>query len=192
MRIKCPHCIHNIDVATPIAGEPIACPDCGEWIRRGNALAPVQQRRRRAMSAPVSRGRVDRYDLEAYEEEWQERREERQERREERLHRREERDDWRESRRDEKERNGFAIGGFCVVLACLLFVGGGLLFAKALPLYLGMALTLSVPLTLAGFVLSLLGVFLRKVMRAVAIAGAGIGAALLLLLIPVGFMLLKY
>jgi hypothetical protein len=189
MRLKCPHCSHAVVIESNTSG-PVACPDCGLSLRGNNPMVPVG-------SHPVNRAVARRrgavpFDPEEYQAERQERHEEREERRDERLFRREERDDYRDDRREEKDRNGFAIAGFSIALACLLLIAGGLLFSKQLPVYLGVALTLSLPGSLVGFVLSLLGCFLRKVMQPLALAGAGIGGLLLLILIPAGFMMLKF
>jgi hypothetical protein len=182
MRVKCPQCIHNVDVE-PGEGGPFCCPDCGALFRRGG-LFPVAPRRERANARPVPIAR--RSHLQEVEE-----LEERQERSERREFRRECRQDRREDRRDDRERNLLAIAGFCVGLASLVLVLGGLLFGKQLPLYLAAVLPLAVIGALAGLVCSLLGLFLRKAMRPLAVAGAAVGAVLLLLLIPAGLLLLK-
>jgi hypothetical protein len=190
MRLKCSRCLHNIAVEPDDRGA-ITCPDCGFCLRGNKAVAAVGRPRAILRPAPRRRGAPP-HDLEEYEEERQERHEEREERRDERLFRREERQDLREERREEKERNGFAIAGFCIALACLLLVAGGLVFSRQLPFYLLFALTLSLPGALAGLILSLLGLFMCRAMRPLGVAGAILAALLLLILIPAGFLLLKF
>jgi hypothetical protein len=180
MRVKCPHCLHNLDLPAAAGEGPLTCPDCHEPFSAGaptfRAAPPVAVVRRAAFAPAL--------DPEEYEEE-------RQERRELRAFRHEERTDWRDERREGKERNTPAVIGFALGLACLLLTGGGLLFGGALPVYLGFALSLSLPGALAGLILSVVGLLFRRVMRHLALAGTAFSGLLLVLLIPLGFLLLK-
>src|SRR5205085_1748001 len=100
LRIKCPSCLHNLELPEPEGDTPLTCPDCQSLFdRTGRPIAPIPVPSPnypvvaggpRAI-APYSR------DLEDYEADKQERRERRQDRHDDRDFRR----DKREYLRDE-------------------------------------------------------------------------------------------
>jgi hypothetical protein len=194
MHVKCPSCLHNLDLPEPADDAPLTCPDCQARFGRDGKLVPLAPAPipRHQPVSPIRRGYAPlAIDPEEYEEERQERREERQERREEREYRRDDRGDRREDRHESKERNPLAIVGFSISLASLLLAAGGLLFGHALTFYLGFAMVLSLPGALVGLIFSVLGLLYRKVMRPLAVVGLVMSGTLLLLVIPAGFYILK-
>src|SRR4051794_1094643 len=128
MRVKCPNCLHNLDLPEPKGNEALVCPDCqARFDKDGNPLPVPTAARAPLPVTPVQRRGMVPYEIDPieYEEERRERQEERQERRETRDFRRDDRFDVREERQETKERNLFAIIGFSLELCCLLFVSGG-------------------------------------------------------------------
>jgi hypothetical protein len=195
MHVKCPSCLHNLDLPEPTDDAPLTCPDCQARFGRDGKLIPMAPAPipRHQPVSPIRRGYAPlAIDPEEYEEERQERREERQERREEREYRKEDRYDRREDKQENKERNPLAIVGFSIALTSLLLASGGLMFSKALPFYLVFALVVSFPGALVGLIFSVLGLLFRKVMRPLALVGLVMSAVLLLLVIPAGFLMVNW
>ncbi len=202
MRMKCPACLHNLELPDGQAAH--TCPDCqARFDAAGALLDPVPAPRAGPISPSVPRNLTPyARDLQEVESRQHERDERRHERHEEREFRRDERDfrrdDWRDTREDRvehKERNALAIVGLALGACAFLMVLGAILFnlastSTSMKFYLGVTLFLGLPMGLAGLVLSLIGVFYRKVMRVLAIVGVALAALLVFLLVPSGFFLL--
>jgi hypothetical protein len=199
LHIKCPSCLHNLDLAEPSGDGPLTCPDCqARFDRQGQPVDPVPAPARDYPVVASSPNRLTPYarDLEEYEGEKQERREERDFRRDVRGFRRDDMTDDREERVEGKERNVLAIVGLALATCAFLLVGGGLLFRlisdarTSTGVYLGLTLFVGFPTAIAALILSLIGLLYRKVMRPLAIIGLILAGVLVFLLIPAGFLIL--
>jgi len=199
LHIKCPSCLHNLDLVEPSGDGPLTCPDCqARFDRQGQPVDPVPAPGRDYPVVASGPNRLTPYarDIEEYEGEKQERREERDFRRDVRGFRRDEMTDDREDRVEGKERNVLAIVGLALATCAFLLVAGGLLFRlicdqrTTTGVYLGLTLFVGFPTAIAGLILSLIGLLYRKVMRPLAIIGLVLAGALVFLLIPAGFLIL--
>jgi hypothetical protein len=190
LRIKCPACLHNVELPEPQDEGPLTCPDCQARFDLTGRLIPVTPAPLRHMPvAPISRrGALAQFamDPEEYDEQRLERKERRQERREIREFRREDRYDIREERKENKEKNNMAIVGFAIGLCALVVALSGIVVADSMKVYFGFCLAMAFPGAVMGMIFSLIGLFTRKVMRPLAGVGLGISMILLILIVPLG------
>ena len=169
MRIDCYHCGERINVGDNDEGNWVECPHC-------EASAPVPAR---SMQRYGTSRRCDVQsiflpagsDLD-----------------EERTI------DLREQRRyrnEDRAGNPTGIAGFALCVTTCLFLLGGMVLCKHLPAYLWIVAVLSVPATLLGLVLSIVGSLLVGRPKLFSYIGSGIGAFVILAALPISFLLLK-
>ena len=72
-----------------------------------------------------------------------------------------------------------------------MFLFGAVILCKAIPVYLWFVAILSVPAALLGLVFSIVGSLMIGRPRMFSLIGAGIGAFLILIGLPIAFLLLK-
>lgn len=170
MRFDCYHCGGRISVSKADEQEWVECPHCEASApvpttalkRRGNAKAIV-------MPAILSKEGDSDLDEETL-----------IDLRERRQH-----------RNEDRAGNPIGIAGFALVTTTLLFLFGAVILHKPLPVYLWVAAVLSVPSSMLGLVLSIIGSLLVGRPKLFSLIGAGIGGLLILVGIPIAFLLLK-
>ena len=166
MRIDCYHCGERIKIVNADEGDWIECPHC-----EASAPVPAASMRRQPIYLPVAVPAGDYSDLDE-----------------------ERKIDLREMRRyrnEDRSGNPTGIAGFALCVTTCLFLLGGMVLCKQLPVYLWMVAILAVPATLLGLVFSIVGSLLVGRPKLFSYIGAGIGAFLILAAIPISFLLLK-
>jgi hypothetical protein len=170
MRFQCPQCRHTIEIEDTLAGQTIVCQNCQARLKAPSltALAPQQ---RPPEPAPLPVVVVRPTDLQSLEEEQLER----QERREDRI-------ELRRDRQEEREFNQQGVAGFALAVTSLVFVAVAFFYRKpeGFDFWSGMFNCFSVPVTIAGFICSLVGVLAkRSTDKKLAIVGLVISGVLL-------------
>ena len=177
MIVTCPQCQTQIDAGGAAPGQTILCKRCQIRLALPAAAGPIY------IPVPSARTRnpLDFNDTdEDLQEERSDRREQLGERREARHERREE----RKIRGLEREGNMVGIAALATAGTTGLLVLSGLLFVKSLSLFAGIAGSLGVIGALASLVLGFIGVLRPGRSRTLSGIATGIGAVLILFLIP--------
>lgn len=91
----------------------------------------------------------------------------------------------------ERPGNGIGAAGFALGLTTLLFLFSAAAAFKELPVYLVFASCVSVPTSLVGLVLSIIGALRKGRPKLFSCFGVAIGAFLILAALPAAFMMLK-
>jgi hypothetical protein len=169
MRYKCSRCSHVI--VTDPESLPTECPGCQMRLKPARAL-PIMQ----PLPPIIVQVPTDPFDfIEEKKADLRERREAREESR--RYH------------REDRQSNFTGIAGFAMNVTVLLVLLSGWMFAKSLPAYLYITASLAVPVSIAGLVLCIVASLTPSRQRLFALTGAGIGALLVLFLLPLSFLL---
>lgn len=103
--------------------------------------------------------------------------------------RREARQENRQYYREDRQSNKLGIIGFAVNVTMMLVLLSGWLFAKSLPAYLYITASLAIPVAIMGLVLCIIAALTPNRQRIFAFVGAGVGAVLVLIMLPTSFML---
>lgn len=114
--------------------------------------------------------------------------EEMREEKQERKERRDERRDERKLRGLDRKTNPLGVASLALSVTTLVFMCSGLAFRRDLPLYTGAAGCLGVPGSLSGLICGIIGLCKPGRPKLLAGIGTGIGAMILLLMVPLTFL----
>jgi len=188
MILACPQCQTTLNVSGVEPGRLAVCQQCQHHFQvAGKILAQPAAPRYIPVPFPMPHNPLDFTETEEVIEE------ERRDRREILVERRELRDDRREDRKIrglERESGMLGIMALAFAGTTFLLVLSGLLFAKSLPLYGGIGGVLGVPMAIGSLITGFIGVLRPGRTRLYSGIACGLGAFLLLIMIPLLWVLL--
>ena len=189
MILVCPQCQTSLDVSGVEPGRLAVCQQCHHHFQvPGKILARQAAPQYFPAPYPMPHNPLD------FTENVEDIEEERRDRRDTLAERRELRDDRREDRKIrglERESGMLGITALALAGTTLILVLSGLLFAKSLPFYGGIGGTLGVPMAIGSLITGFIGVLRPGRTRLYSGIACGVGAFLLLIMIPLLWVLLS-
>lgn len=176
MHVDCIHCGQPVKVADASEGDWIECPFCeGEvQVPRRSGIKTVGKRRPddvHPVFVPIVMPAQEESELDE--------------------ERRKDLEDIRRYRTEDRLGNPIGTIGFAISVTTFLFLFSAAVLYKPLVVYLWFVAILSVPATLLGLIFSIVGCLLVGRPKLFSMIGAGVGAFLLLIGLPLSFLLLK-